>query len=150
MGGEGKWYVVLSPRDIVIVKPRDRRDHVAWLVERKRYEEALEEVEKIQGSGGSLASDGESETAVDAVEIGQRYIEHLVGEGRSLSLVLVCFVLSTFRLTRGYLICLGSFAKAARLCPKVCAQDPKRWEDWIWVFAQKQHLQVRVFKTCVR
>ena len=36
----------------------------------------------------------------------------------------------------------GSFAKAARLCPKVCAQDAKRWEDWIWVFAQKQHLQV--------
>jgi hypothetical protein len=79
--GEGKGYVVMSPRDIVIVKPRDRRDHVAWLVERKRYEEALEEVEKIQGSGGSLVADGE--TAVDAAEIGQRYIEHLVGEGRS-------------------------------------------------------------------
>jgi hypothetical protein len=79
-GGEGKWYVVLSPRDIVIVKPRDRRDHIAWLVERKRYEEALEEVEKIQGSGGALVG-ADGETAVDAVEIGQRYIEHLVGEG---------------------------------------------------------------------
>lgn len=79
LGGEGKWYVVLSPRDIVIVKPRDRRDHVAWLVERKRYEEALVEVEKIQESGGALVADGEN--AVDAVEIGQRYIEHLVGEG---------------------------------------------------------------------
>jgi hypothetical protein len=75
----GNWYVVLSPRDIVIVKPRDRRDHVAWLVERKRYQEALEEVEKIQGSGATLGGDGE--TAVDAVEIGQRYIEHLVSEG---------------------------------------------------------------------
>jgi hypothetical protein len=84
LGGEGKCYVVLSPRDIVIVKPRDRRDHVAWLVERKRYEEALEELEKIQGSGGTLVADGEN--AVDAVEIGHRYIEHLVGEGKFLDL----------------------------------------------------------------
>ena len=79
-GGDEMWYVVLSPRDIVIVKPRDRRDHIAWLVERKRYEEALEEVEKIQGSGGALVG-ADVEIAVDAVEIGQRYIEHLVGEG---------------------------------------------------------------------
>lgn len=92
--GEGKWYVVLSPRDIVIVKPRDRRDHVAWLVERKRYEEALEEVEKIQGGGGTLVvRDGE--TVVDAIEIGQRYIEHLVGEG-SFGLFFFSFFLCFF------------------------------------------------------
>lgn len=37
----------------------------------------------------------------------------------------------------------GEFAKAARLCPKVCGQDIKRWEDWIFVFVQKHQLQVR-------
>lgn len=37
---------------------------------------------------------------------------------------------------------LGQFTKAARLCPKVCGQDVKRWEDWIFVFAQNRHLQV--------
>lgn len=31
--------------------------------------------------------------------------------------------------------------KAAQLCPKACRQDVKRWEDWIWVFAQKRQLQ---------
>ncbi|KZP04416.1 vacuolar protein sorting-associated protein 41 [Athelia psychrophila] len=104
-----KWYAVMSPRDIVLVKPRDGRDHVAWLLERKRYEEALDAIEKIQPTPGDGAN-GE----LDAVEVGQRYIEHLVAE--------------------------GSFAKAARLCPKVCGQDAERWERWIWVFAERKHL----------
>lgn len=78
-GGDAeRCYVVLSPKDVVIVKPRDRRDRVAWLVERKRYEEALDEVEKI-GERGVLVQDKDG--AVDAKEIGQRYIEHLVSEG---------------------------------------------------------------------
>jgi hypothetical protein len=36
----------------------------------------------------------------------------------------------------------GEFTKAAKLFSKVCGQDHKRWEDWIFVFAQKQQLQV--------
>ncbi|KAI0345141.1 vacuolar protein sorting-associated protein 41 [Trametopsis cervina] len=103
-------YVVMSPKDVVLVRPRDWRDHVRWLVERKRYEEALDEMERQ-----SHADDNKEENAVDAVEIGQKYIEHLVGE--------------------------GEFVKAARLCPKVCAHDVKRWEDWIFVFVQKHQLQ---------
>lgn len=80
-GCKGKWYAVLSPRDIVVVKPRDRKDHITWLVERKRYEEALDEVERIQGTTDALGEDGQNE--IDAVEIGQRYLDHLVGEGWS-------------------------------------------------------------------
>ncbi|EIW51779.1 vacuolar protein sorting-associated protein 41 [Trametes versicolor FP-101664 SS1] len=106
-----RYYVVLSPKDLVVVKPRDWRDHVAWLVERKRYEEALEEIER-QSDEADAAGEKDS---IDAVQIGQRYVEHLVGE--------------------------GDFVKAARLCPKVCGQDTKRWEDWIFVFAQKHQLQ---------
>jgi hypothetical protein len=37
----------------------------------------------------------------------------------------------------------GDYNKAAHLCPKVCGQDVKRWEDWIFLFAQKHHLHVR-------
>ncbi|KAI0940385.1 hypothetical protein AcV5_001504 [Taiwanofungus camphoratus] len=112
-GGAGeRYYMVLSPKDIVVVKPRDWRDHVAWLVERKRYEEALEEIER-QAAVGITGSSGED--SVDAIQIGQRYIEHLVSE--------------------------GEFTKAAHLCPKVCGQDTNRWEDWIFVFAQKHQLQ---------
>ncbi|KAF8265127.1 hypothetical protein EI94DRAFT_1831406 [Lactarius quietus] len=102
--GKTKGYLVLSPKDVIIVRPRDRKDHIAWLVERKRYEEALAQIEIMESEG--------LET-VDAVGIGQRYIEHLVGD----------------------------FTKAAKLFSKVCGQDTKRWEDWIFVFAQKQQLQ---------
>lgn len=121
-GGElEKWYAVLSPRDIVLVKPRDRRDRVEWLLERKRYEEALSEAEKIEAqsvpsavAGEEAGEKGDGVGVVDSVEIGTRYIEHLVGE--------------------------GDFAKAARLCPKVCAGDAGRWERWIWVFAERREL----------
>lgn len=72
--GKTKGYLVLSPKDVILVRPRDRKDHIAWLVERKRYEEALGQIEIMESEG--------TET-IDATEIGQRYIEHLVGEGKS-------------------------------------------------------------------
>ncbi|KAI0685116.1 vacuolar assembling protein VPS41 [Cerioporus squamosus] len=109
-----RYYIVLSPRDLVVVKPRDWRDHVAWLVERKRYEEALDVIERMGNEAGADVRK-EDKGELDAVQIGQRYIEHLVAE--------------------------GDFVKAAHLCPKVCGQDTKRWEDWIFVFAQKHQLQ---------
>ncbi|KAI0807975.1 vacuolar assembling protein VPS41 [Fomes fomentarius] len=112
LGGE-RYYVVLSPRDLIVVKPRDWQDHVSWLVERKRYEEALEVIERMGNEGGDVRAEDKDE--LDAVQIGQVYVEHLVGE--------------------------GEYVKAARLCPKVCGQDTKRWEDWIFVFAQKHQLQ---------
>nr|GAT50426.1 vacuolar assembling protein [Mycena chlorophos] len=105
-------YVVLSPRDIVVVRRRDRRDHIAWLVERQRYEEALGEVEALEAeTGGASSGDG----VVSATEIGQRYIEHLVSD--------------------------GNFVAAARLTPKVCGRDAKRWENWIFLFQQKRQMQ---------
>jgi hypothetical protein len=44
-------YVVMSPNDLVLVKSRDRREHVLWLVERRRYEEALDEMESFEAEG---------------------------------------------------------------------------------------------------
>jgi len=74
--GKTKGYLVFSPKDVIIVRPRDRKDRVEWLVEKKRYEEALEQIEIMEGEG--------LET-VDATGIGQRYIEHLIGEGKGIS-----------------------------------------------------------------
>ncbi|KAL4076442.1 hypothetical protein V8B97DRAFT_1921758 [Scleroderma yunnanense] len=105
-------YLVGSPKDIVFVRPRDKKDHIAWLVDHQRYEEALDEAEKL---GEDEQTTDSTSTRIDAVYIGERYLKHLVTEGQ--------------------------FAKAARLCPKVCGQDVKRWEDWIFVFAQNRHLQ---------
>ncbi|KAG6812138.1 hypothetical protein H0H92_004137 [Tricholoma furcatifolium] len=108
---EERCYVVMSPRDVVLVKPRGRMDHVAWLLERKRYEEALHAIELIEAETPAIPG----EASLSAADIGQQYIEHLVSE--------------------------GNFEKAARLTPNVCGHDAKRWEDWIFVFAEKQELQ---------
>lgn len=121
--GKTTGYLVLSPKDVIVVRPRDRKDHIAWLVERKRYEEALEQIEIMESEG--------TET-IDATEIGQRYIEHLVGEGKDV-------LMSRSGFPKPF---TGDFTKAAKLFSKVCGQDTKRWEDWIFVFAQKQQLQV--------
>ena len=71
-------YVVVSPKDIVLVRPRDRKDHIAWLVEHKRYEEALDEVEKL---GEDERASETPDSRIDPIQIGARYINHLVSEG---------------------------------------------------------------------
>jgi hypothetical protein len=38
-GNENTYYIV-SPRDIVMAKPRTADDHVAWLLAKGRYEDA--------------------------------------------------------------------------------------------------------------
>ncbi|TRM69810.1 hypothetical protein BD626DRAFT_393164 [Schizophyllum amplum] len=103
-------YVILSPRDIVIAKPRDARDHIGWLVERERYEEALEDIDEL-----SRDSKDPRDEELNTVAIGHKYIDYLVRQ--------------------------GEFEKAARLCPKVCGHDSKRWEHWAFVFAEKRHLE---------
>lgn len=108
----GRCYVVMAPKDIVIAKPRDRRDHIDWLLEKKRYEEALEEVEKVDGPLTGPQSKHEL-----ATQIGEEYVAYLVEE--------------------------GEFEKAAKMCPRVHSQNAKKWEDWVFVFAQKRQLHVR-------
>ena len=67
------FYVVCSPRDIIIVKPRDATDHVQWLVKRKKYDDALTEITRLQKAG--------LVRGLDAEAVGRRYIRHLVDEG---------------------------------------------------------------------
>ena len=66
-------FYVISPKDIIVVKPRDEADHIAWLIERKQYAEALRAVESsgMKGLGN-----------FDVVEIGTKYLQHLVEEGQ--------------------------------------------------------------------
>lgn len=56
---------MVSPRDIVVARPRDLDDHMGWLLERGRYEEALQaaEANEAQLRDHNLQ------------DIGQKYIE---------------------------------------------------------------------------
>lgn len=67
-------FYVISPQDIVVAKPRDTADHISWLIEQRKYEAALQALEK----SGLTVKDG-----FDAGEIGRKYLEHLVADGTS-------------------------------------------------------------------
>ncbi|CAG8570731.1 10525_t:CDS:10, partial [Cetraspora pellucida] len=66
---EDMFYVV-SPKDLVLAKPRDSDDHVGWLLDRSRYEEALASLHEAQAWGGSKV--------YDLDEIGERYLVYLI------------------------------------------------------------------------
>ncbi len=72
---EASHFYVVSPRDIVVSKPRDEKDHVEWLLERQRFQEALVKVEAM-GRTAAL------QNGFDAEEIGKKYLNWLVEEDR--------------------------------------------------------------------
>ncbi|CBQ70724.1 related to Vacuolar assembly protein VPS41 [Sporisorium reilianum SRZ2] len=72
---EASQFYVVSPKDIVVSKPRDEKDHVEWLLERQRFQEALV---KIEAMGRTAAL----QNGFDAEEIGKKYLNWLVEEDR--------------------------------------------------------------------
>jgi hypothetical protein len=67
-------FVVLSPKEVVVARERDDKDRVEWLVERRRYEEALDLVERLGKEGR-----GEGEMTVRG--IGEKFLDSLVHGG---------------------------------------------------------------------
>ncbi|KAG0246211.1 hypothetical protein B0O80DRAFT_409983 [Mortierella sp. GBAus27b] len=63
-------FYIGSPKDLVVAKERDLDDHIEWLMERERYEEALQYVREAQVYGGSKK--------FNASEIGQKYLGWLL------------------------------------------------------------------------
>uniref|UniRef100_A0A674GXX0 Vacuolar protein sorting-associated protein 41 homolog n=1 Tax=Taeniopygia guttata TaxID=59729 RepID=A0A674GXX0_TAEGU len=68
--GESLFYII-SPRDVVVAKERDQDDHIDWLLEKKKYEEALMAAEISQ----------KTIKKHKILDIGLAYINHLVEKG---------------------------------------------------------------------
>jgi hypothetical protein len=75
-------YVVVSPKDVVLARPRDAADHVHWLVERKQFAEALQMAETLADKHGQ---------GLDVRAIGIKYIHHLFEQGEFHIFVFTCF-----------------------------------------------------------
>ncbi|KAH6589434.1 hypothetical protein BASA61_005623 [Batrachochytrium salamandrivorans] len=69
-------FYVVSPKDIVLSRPRDVDDHIQWLVERQRYAEALHAAEE---AGSEYAGQSRIGTILD---IGQKYMATLMADGK--------------------------------------------------------------------
>ncbi|XP_074350636.1 vacuolar protein sorting-associated protein 41 homolog isoform X2 [Apium graveolens] len=66
--GDEPFYYIVSPKDIIIAKPRDAEDHISWLLEHGWHGKALAAVEAGKGSMRLLD------------EVGSKYLDHLIGE----------------------------------------------------------------------
>ncbi|XP_050206162.1 vacuolar protein sorting-associated protein 41 homolog isoform X2 [Mercurialis annua] len=76
--GDEPLYYIVSPKDVVIAKPRDAEDHIAWLLQHGCHEKALAAVEAGQGRSELLD------------EVGSRYLDHLIVERRYADAASLC------------------------------------------------------------
>ncbi|TPX31569.1 hypothetical protein SeMB42_g07741 [Synchytrium endobioticum] len=77
-------FFIVSPKDVVVGKPRDLEDHIEWLLERNRYEEALRAAAVAGESyGGRLQ-------VANIVDIGQKYMHTLMTEGKFSEAAAMC------------------------------------------------------------
>jgi hypothetical protein len=68
---EENYFYIVSPKDIVVAKPRDLDDHISWLHLRGQFEEAMQAAE---GKEAQLRTH-------DMLTIRQKFLADLVGQG---------------------------------------------------------------------
>ncbi|CAN6471406.1 unnamed protein product [Victoria cruziana] len=76
--GDEPLYYIVSPKDVVIAKPRDAEDHISWLLQRGWHEKALAAVEAGQGRTELLD------------EVGAKYLDHLILERKYAEAASLC------------------------------------------------------------
>ncbi|KAL5709701.1 Vacuolar protein sorting-associated protein 41 [Ranunculus cassubicifolius] len=76
--GDEPLYYIVSPKDVVIAKPRDAEDHISWLLQHGWHEKALAAVESGQGPTELLD------------EVGSRYLDHLILERKYAEAASLC------------------------------------------------------------
>ncbi|EGC37705.1 hypothetical protein DICPUDRAFT_149700 [Dictyostelium purpureum] len=64
-------FYIVCPKDVVAAKPRNLDDHLTWLMEKLKYDEALDIVEKDMKTIKSLP-------AARVREVGEKYIDYLL------------------------------------------------------------------------
>ncbi|KAK9124041.1 hypothetical protein Sjap_013643 [Stephania japonica] len=76
--GDEPLYYIVSPKDVVIAKPRDAEDHISWLLQHGWHEKALAAAEAGQGRTELLD------------EVGSRYLDHLILERKYAEAASLC------------------------------------------------------------
>jgi hypothetical protein len=71
-------FYVLAPKDLVVARPRDLDDHLTWLLDLGKYEEALLAVDETRLQRHTLAA------------VGAQYVEHLLRSGDIEAAAAIC------------------------------------------------------------
>lgn len=72
---EDNLYFIISPKDVVIAKPKEEDDHIEWLVSKKKFEQALVDIRAFK----ELKKYSKS-------IVGRLYLKHLIEENTNESL----------------------------------------------------------------
>ena len=122
---EDQHYFIVSPKEVILGKPRDTDDHIDYLLSKKRFADALEciaeEEEDKPVEKQSKASTSKTTYSVTPAKrntmlsVGQQYFEHLLE--------------------------IGEFEKAGRLCVRILGRDKDLWQDVIYKFARLKQLK---------
>lgn len=72
------YFYVISPKDIVIARSRDEKDHIDWLLQHRHYEEALQRVEAMNTKKATVLG-------FNAESIGKRYLNYLIQDQQDYS-----------------------------------------------------------------
>ncbi|KAJ2656104.1 Vacuolar protein sorting-associated protein 41 [Coemansia sp. RSA 1200] len=112
------WYI-LSPKQLVAVRPRGLGDHVQWLSERGRYRQALGDIEDAYRNQGPWAAYRDQIRDAEYQSIGQAYAHALMDEDNPAEAAEVC----------------------ARVLPRHDTSDAREaWEAWVFAFAEANAL----------
>lgn len=72
---EDNLYFIISPKDVVIAKPKEEDDHIEWLIGKKKFEQALSDIRACKELKKYNAS-----------IVGKLYLKHLIEEDTDASL----------------------------------------------------------------
>ncbi|KAJ2270940.1 Vacuolar protein sorting-associated protein 41 [Coemansia sp. RSA 451] len=116
---EADTWFILSPKQLVSVRPRGLADHVQWLTERGNYQQALADIEEAYRGDGQWAMYRNQIKATEYQSIGQAYAQILMDGGNT--------------------------AEAAKVCTRVLPRTNtpeaiEAWESWIFAFAETSSL----------
>ena len=126
---------ILSPYDCILATRRDLADHLAWLLERRQYQEAWELVNQhpeITTAPTDMTPTSPQHTQStddfydDAASVadGMRTLNSSAEkEKRRIGELWIQDIIET-----------GDWTRAGQVCGKVLG-TPDRWEKWVWTFA---------------
>lgn len=73
---EDNLYFIISPKDVVIAKPKEEDDHIEWLIGKKKFEQALIDIRSCKQL-----------KKYNRTSVGRLYLKHLIEENTDASLM---------------------------------------------------------------
>ncbi|KAK3385989.1 hypothetical protein B0H63DRAFT_433831 [Podospora didyma] len=141
LGKPGVKVFIHSPYDCILATRRDLSDHLAWLLERQKYQLAWELVDEHPEIMSSAEKPADHSPGTATPDRTQSSTDDFYDDTSSVIDGMRSFFSSAEKEKRKIgelwvqeLIEAGDWTTAGQICGKVVS-SPDRWEKWVWTFA---------------